>query len=612
VKALLAGCAAAALLATGAAAESSAPGAKKCPRGKARVTIAGKSACRAVGQVTPRRRVGNGLAPALRTGLDPTWGETRDGPKTLTELVGATTTRTIEQNIAQALETFERQGGKRSLAAASAGLGCNSSQVLPETSSGYRQAMEGGEFSVQMNTGPGGATVAMSVTVAPKQGRAVRITVNLSMCGGERLEVKECPTNAGVVEGTDNIDGEIKVEQLEDGAVVESTSTKIAIATKLRGEVETDAKLRFLEIDRTESYATSVGYGRWLGASTRTTLRRRATLAMPSGNVVFGTSSLDMQQSFSGLLSFLVDKAAARNAAINAAKKASDEAWSKFTDEAIRKYREREAGWQKAGACADLEFAPKSNTLRVRLGQQGLFTGTVKARRGGAAEARWRVTARSRLGVRQAGDLNRSASLAWRYRVDGEGKVSVSFRVTSKAGVAAGTWEQGGSALPRRISGTFSGTSGDNVLSISWSGTITFVRDNTYSGQDKAGYAIERVAYTSTYSINEPHTGCRGSSTGSASLGKQGATSYLLLDRRHVGGDHRYEIQASLQGPMTTISVVCPYGTVTQPWPPTALLMTVTKTVVASSRMWRFSGTNTIPSGGGAATSMTWDLRGSQ
>ena len=458
-----------------------------------------------------------------------------------------------------------------------------------------------------MTTGSAGANLSMSVTVPPRSGRAVRITVNLGLCSGERLEVKECPTSQGVVEGTDNINGEIKVEQLENAAVVESTSTKITITTTLRGEVHTDAKLHFLEIDRTEAYATSVGYGRWLGASTQTTMRRRATLAMPSGSVVSGTGSLDVQQSFRGLLSFLVDQAAARNAVIKAAQRASDEAWSKFTDEAVKKYREREAGWQKAGACAELEFAPKSNTLRVRLGQQGLFTGTVKAQRGGAAEGRWNVTARSKLGVRPAGDAT-AARLPWRYRVDGEGKVSVTFRVTSKAGVASGTWEQGGSNLPRQITGTFSGSSGDARLSISWSGRITFVRDNAYSGTGKAGYGVESVTYTSTYSLSDPDSGCRGQSTGSASLGKQNtAHSYLQLETRHVNGQHRYEINTSFQGPPTAITITCRGYSQTQQWPPSAILLTLPKTFSADSRTWTFNGTHVLP---GAVTS-TWNLRGS-
>lgn len=598
----VAGALAAAVLAGGATAESTAPAAKKCPRGKAPVTIMGKKSCRAVAQVVPRRRVGNGLAPALRTGLDPTWGETRDGPKTLTELVGPETTRAIEQRITSALESFGRQSRGRHLAAVRAGLGCTSSQVLPESSSGYKQAMEGGgEFSVQMTTGSAGANMEMSVTIPPKSGRAVRITVNLSLCSGERLEVKECPTNRGVVEGTDNISGEIKVEQLEDGDVVESTSTKIAITTKLRGEVETDAKLRLLEIDRTESYATSVDFGRWLGASFRTTLHRRATLSMPSGSVVSGTSSLDVRQSFHGLLSFLVDKTAARNATINAAKRASDEAWSKFTDEAVKKYREREAGWQKP-VCAELQFSPKSHTLRVLRGQQGRFTGSVKAKRGGSTPGKWKITARKRLGVRPGG--GEGATKSFTYRVDGDGEVSVTFRVTSKAGVAEGIWAQGASKLPRRVIGSFSGTTGPNDA-YSWSGTVTFLRDPDRSSPQFAMYAVANVVFTVTFVVNE--FGCTGRSETRAALGSQ-PTANLLISPEPTGRrGHRYMISLGLTAPPGQISVTCAGMTLPpMPWTAVAVFTTIPKTFYSDLKT--FSGTNTLP----GTVSFTWSLRGSQ
>ena len=237
----------------------------------------------------------------------------------------------------------------------------------------------------------------------------MRITVDLGLCAGERLEVESCPTAQGIVQGSDNNDGTIKVEQLEGGSVVESQVTKISVVTKLRGEVGTNAKLKTIEIDRTETYDTSIDYGRWLGVGQRANIRRTATISMPSGQYLAGTGSLDVQQSFRGLLSFLVNTSAAREAAIASWRRTSDESWSKFVDEAIKKYRERETAWQKP-VCAELAFAPRSNTLRVRRGQQGLFTGTVRATRGGNAEGEWRITARRNLGLRLAGNSTAAAN----------------------------------------------------------------------------------------------------------------------------------------------------------------------------------------------------------
>ena len=607
MKTALIACLATAVLASGAAAETTVGAAKKCPQGKARVTIAGKSSCLPRAAVLPRRRTGDGAAPVLQHGLEPTWGETRDGPKTLTQLVGADRKSAVDQAIPRMLARLKAVSrGRFTAMAGRAAAACKYTQVLPVTSEGFSEDLGGGaRLEAQMRTGPEGATMSMSVTIPTQTGRAVRITVDLGLCAGERLEVDSCPTAQGIVQGSDNNDGTIKVEQLEGGSVVESQVTKISVVTKLRGEVGTNAKLKTIEIDRTETWDTSIDYGRWLGFGQRVTARRRATISMPSGQYLAGTGSLDVQQSFRGLLSFLVNQSAAREAAITSARKASDESWSKFVDEAIKKYRERETAWQKP-VCAELVFSPRSNTLRVRLGQQGLFTGTVRATRGGNAEGEWRITARRNLGLRLAGNPT-AAATRYRYRVDGEGRVSATFKVPSRAGVAEGTWEQGGSAFPRRISGTFSGRSGDSVQ-VSWSGRVTFLRNDSRSGADRVWYEVEQVSFTSTYTVNE--AGCRGQSTGSASLGKQGPQSWLLLDARAVNGSHRYEVNAQFQGPPTaTIVVTCFGGSVSQPWPPSAILLTAPKSFVADSRTWRFSGTNSLPGGPFTAT---WDLLGTR
>ncbi len=606
MKTALIACLATAVLASGAAAETTVDAAKKCPRGKARVTIAGKSSCVARAAVLPKRRTGDGLAPVLQQGLEPTWGETRDGPKTLTQLVGAERKSAVDQAIPRALARLKSVGrGRVTAMVGKAAAACKFSQVLPVTSESFREDLGGGaQMEATMRTGPNGATMSLSVTVPTQTGRAVRITVDLGLCAGERLEVESCPTAQGIVQGSDNNDGTIKVEQLEGGSVVESQVTKISVVTKLRGEVGTNAKLKTIEIDRTETYDTSIDYGRWLGVGQRANIRRTATISMPSGQYLAGTGSLDVQQSFRGLLSFLVNASAAREAAIASWRRTSDESWSKFVDEAIKKYRERETAWQKP-VCAELAFAPRSNTLRVRRGQQGLFTGTVRATRGGNAEGEWRITARRNLGLRLAGNST-AAGTRYRYRVDGDGRVSATFRVPSRAGVAEGTWEQGGLAVPRRISGTFSGRSGDSVQ-VSWSGRVTFLRNDSRSGVGQVWYEVEQVSFTSTYTVNE--AGCRGQSTGSASLGKQGPQSWLLLDARAVNGSHRYEVNAQFQGPPTaTIVVTCPGGgTVSQPWPPSAILLTAPKSFVADGRTWKFSGTNTI----GPFTA-TWDLLGTR
>lgn len=598
-------CLAAAALATGAAAVTGEVAAK-CPRGQEKTTIAGKSSCRPAASVLPKPRRGDGLAPLLQLALDPVWGETRDGPETLTELVGPETERAVEQAIPRALARMKTLGGRRVLSAVSAATAkCKYSRDLPVTSDSYKEDLGGGaEFEVQTRTGPEGATASLGVTIPQDGGKSVRIRVDLGLCAGERLEVDSCPTVQGVVDGSDNNDGTITVEQLEDGEVVSAQTTKVKIETKLRGQVEDDAKLDSLAIDRVESYNTSVSYGRWLGAEQRITIRRQARVDMRTGRYEPGTGQLDIQQSFHGVLSFLVNESAARAAAIAAAQKASDEAWSAFADEAIKKYRERERnGWQKPNACAKLEFTPKSNTLRVHRGQRGAFSGTVRAEQGGTPEGIWKLTARKRLAVRPSG--GRASKLKFDYRVEQDGNVSATFRVTSKAGVADGTWEQGERKLPKRVVGTFSGKTGPNGH-YSWSGTIRFLRDPERSEPSSAIYAIENAVFTVTYDVSGTHEGCTGRSESSGSLGRQREGQLRISPEPAGRRGHFYAIALALTAPPGTITVTC--GGVTlppQPWVAVAVFTSIPGTYYSDLKT--FSGTNS-PVG---QVSFTWDLRGS-
>jgi hypothetical protein len=596
-------CIAFAVLASGAAAESSLQAAKKCPRGKARVTIAGKSSCKPLGNVLPRRRAGSGLAPVLQHGLEPTWGETRDGPKSLTQLVGPNTKGAVEQAIPRMLARLKTLGsGRFASTARAAAAKCKYSKTLPVSSETYKESLGGGaEMSATMRTGPDGATMSLSFTAPIPGGRAVRITVDLGLCSGERLEVDSCPTAQGVVVGSDNSEGTIKIEQLEGGDVVESQSTKIKVETKLRGQVESDAKLDSIAIDRSETYNTRIDQGRWIGVEQRMSIRRRGTIAMPSGQFS-GTGSLDIQQSFHGLLSFLVNESAARERVIAEAQKSSDEAWKGFVQEVVNKYREREQnGWQKPDVCAKVEFAPRSNTLKVVRGQRGQFTGTVRAQQGGSPEGIWKVTARKRLGVRPG--TARASRQAFDYRVDGDGGVSVSFRVTSKAGLATPTWEQGASKLPRRVIGSFSGRNGPNG-EYSWSGTVTFVRDPSRTDV-WAYYPAGGVVFTVTWIVNASEAGCSGRSESSAALGRQSGTS-LVISPEPVGRrGHRYMIAMGVTAPPGRMTLTCPWGPVHLEWAAVAAFTTIPSTFYSDLKT--FSGTNALPGG----VSFTWDLRGS-
>ena len=585
-----------------AVADSGASATKKCPKGKARVTIAGASSCKPLASVLPRRRAGNGLAPVLQHGLDPTWGETREGPKTLVQLVGPDKKRAIEQAIAGVLTRLEERGtGRFASTGRASAAKCKYTQFVPNYSDKLEQDLgDGSKLEAQLRSGPDGVTMSIGVTIPLPQAKAVRISVDLGLCSGERLEADSCPTAQGVVEGSDNSEGTIKIDQLEGGDVVESVSTKIKVETKLRGQVADDAKLESIAITRLETFNTTIDYGPWLGVAQRMTVRRQAVVAMPSGTYT-GTGDIDIQQSFHGILSFLVNESQAKAAALAEAKKASDRAWSGFVDEVVKKFREREkSGWQKPDVCAKVNFTPRSNTLRVVAGQRGQFSGTVRAQRGGTPQAVWKLTARQRLEVSPTSA--RTSKQTFRYRVQRDGGVRATFRVTSKAGLATPTWEQGERKLPRRITGSFSGETGNGAYA--WSGTITFVRDPARTSPLFAWYAVENVVFTVTFTVNE--FGCTGRSESRAALGRQPASASLLLSPQpNARKRHRYMMSVALTAPEGRIATTCAgVNLPPRPWQAVAVLTTVPADF--DSDLKTFTGKSALP-----GASFTWSLRGS-
>lgn len=603
--ALLAGVTAA-LLASGAAAEPSLESAKKCPRGKVAVKILGKRSCRPMAAALPRPRKGDELVPVLQQGIDPTWGETRDGPPTLNQLLGAETKRALDLALQRSLGRLSAAGQRQlSSALARAAAKCKSDRVLPVTSESFKEDLGGGnQMDVRMSTGAEGAKMTMSVTLQQGGGRAVRISIDLGLCSGEALHTDACPTAQGVVEGTDNYGGTITTQELEDGEVVSAQVVKVTVETKLRGQVEDDAKLSEIRIERTESYDVAVTHGRWLGVGQKSKATRKATISMPSGTYSSQSSSLELQQSFSGILSFLVNESAAKAAAVADLERASNDAWAGFVKEALDAYRKRENAWQKAPfPCARLEFSPKSNTLKLKVGQEGRASGTIQATAGGSPTGRWKVVARKNLGIRLGQD--RGATIAFSYRADATGTVSATFRVTSKAGVAEGTWEQGTDKLPKRIAGTFSGKTANDFT---WEGTISFVRNAERSSAVWAWYDVEKVTFTVTYTVKDSF--CTGRASATGTFGRTASESLLLAPESDGPRGHRYAIKAAFLGPPATIAVTCAGVTIENPWRATASLLAGNVNAGQSpyfTDLKAFAGTSSIA----GTWSHTWDLRGS-
>jgi hypothetical protein len=121
-----------------------------------------------------------------------------------------------------------------------------------------------------------------------------------------------------------------------------------------------------------------------------------------------------------------------------------DRTFAALVDRELGNVRSREAGWNEANACVDVQFNPASLTLKLHRGGHGSVSAQAVAKEGGgASEGLWTRTGQQNatFGPDQAD----GAAPSFSYDVTNAGKdvvVTLGVRVTSKAGVGEGTWQQ--------------------------------------------------------------------------------------------------------------------------------------------------------------------------
>ena len=123
----------------------------------------------------------------------------------------------------------------------------------------------------------------------------------------------------------------------------------------------------------------------------------------------------------------------------------------------IRNYRSLETGWNRANACAKIDFSPRSGDQPLSRGQTGTVTATVSAQEGGAPPS-GRSTITGPVNATFTPAQARANPFAPSFTVASSGpghEVRGNFRVTSRAGVAEDPWTEPINELPNQISGTW-------------------------------------------------------------------------------------------------------------------------------------------------------------
>ena len=203
----------------------------------------------------------------------------------------------------------------------------------------------------------------------------MRWDIDFDMCDQNiAIGGPDCPTAAGVLELSGKTNFTLTITTSKDGAVELAQKVKMAATVKLRGQTADDAKLDYVDVEAT--YRTDYSSGRqsilWGPSSERGTVVRKTRIDMRTGRYDTGqASAVDIQVSYSGVLSLFVQNTAAQARVAAELKKASDRQFARTISTTIEEYRERETKWQTPNTCATLTFTPPSNSLRVKKGDTG-------------------------------------------------------------------------------------------------------------------------------------------------------------------------------------------------------------------------------------------------
>jgi hypothetical protein len=445
---------------------------KKCKKGQVAFILKGKRSCRSLKKAIPRPKKGNSKLIYAQAALDADLHGVRDrrGRKA--------------PSIEKAMRRISPRAAGRLDAVLKRGIA-----LLDRAKA--RAAQGGGSVGFTYDLGNGAsfdvradlvrANLEVSLT-GRQNGQRVRTRIGIKQDLGFRGPL--CPTAQGVLEARDGLRLAITVEFLDDDGSVDYYYTQVIFqTTKLRGTVRTDAKLDKLKVEDKLELGEMTGGLIFGNVNIQSEVKRETTVDMRTGNYDPGHSRVQVSVALSGILRLFQSSAqAGATARIQAA---ADRGFAATVDRAIENYRQREAGWQTPNTCAKLEFSPASNSRTLRPSGAGSFTAkAIATEGGGAAELDAQLTNPVNAIFSPSRATGQQAGFQYTvFPVPSGPKVRAAIRATSKAGVAADTWEQ--NVQPPfgidRIAGNFSGSHsqpapGGRTARITWTGGATFTR----------------------------------------------------------------------------------------------------------------------------------------
>ncbi len=446
--------------------------------------------CRSLRAALPAPRDGDARLLLAAAALDDLEGlrdrRGRRAPslKKLFRKVGPRAYRTVQRAIPQGFARMDRLASTPARAARSPGFASQAPACAgssgPTRKDNYSSSAGGQKMTATVTLGAV-ATLDLSV-----EGGEHRISVSVTTDDCSRFDAPRCPTAAGVVDATDGSTFKVSLSVERGDTVLMSRSVDFSGRTRMHAEVGIDAKLDFIDIDDTQTANIELGGAKQQFGPVNLiyTGIHHARVDMPGGSYVPDLSAVDISLTARGLT---VGRSALGQVGNDIAAEL-DRSFATLVGREIANFRNLENGWNKPNECVDLKFSPASRTLKLSRGQRGSMSVQAIAKQGGgAAHGSWTRTAQQNGSF--SPDKVEGPSAGFSYEVTNAGKgivVSTAVRVTSRAGVGEGSWEQQTEDAPL-YRGTLTGTRGETYVPGNCGGGWQF----TYSARLAASTAFD-------------------------------------------------------------------------------------------------------------------------
>ena len=479
--------------------------AKKCKAKQVSVTVGKrKRVCRPLARFLPRPRAGDSRRIGVEGALSLDLG--RVGGKripSLKSVLGRRRAATVRRKLLKLLPKLIKRVDKAGSARVAANLDdCGSAG--PD----FNQNTGGGSLGVSNGRG--------QISAPAGGGFRVRMTFPATNC--DKFDAPPCPTAAGVVEGRLELPRDIHLLIYEDDELVLNQGYRTTERAKLRGQVEDDAKLDHLDIEDTVTYHFSAGgsaVGRHVLLDATIARTARVNMRTPNGTYVPSQAAVRMLLRINGRS--VGPEEELQNATTLAEQFKED--FANLVQRAIRNYRALETDWNRANACAKIEFSPRSGDQPLSRGQTGTVTATVSAQEGGAPPSgRWTISGPVNATFTPARASANPFAPSFTVSSSGAGhEVRGDFRVTSRAGVAEDPWTEPINELPNQISGTWHNVVQTEGLHFDVTFNATFRKGPSSSPNIKAEY--ELTSGTGTWQVSGTEGTCNVNGSGPFSVG---------------------------------------------------------------------------------------------